>query len=75
MNLAGIHVDRTEDFRGAITGCDRQGIIFCLNKYSVERFSKYDEASLIGTNLLNCHFEPSKTKLQEMLKVPQAKIF
>jgi hypothetical protein len=32
MNLAGIDVDRTEDFRGAITGCDRQGIIVYMNK-------------------------------------------
>ena len=68
--MEGVNVDWTEEFNGAITVCDREGIIVYMNRFSIEQFSKYGGEKLLGTNLLDCHPEPSKSKLKEMLEAP-----
>lgn len=68
MNLKGVNVDWAEDFNGAITVCDTRGIIVYMNQYSIQQFQKYGGEKLLGTNLIDCHPEPSKSKLKEMLK-------
>ncbi|MBT3384035.1 MAG: diguanylate cyclase [Prolixibacteraceae bacterium] len=68
MKLKGIEVDWAEDFNGAITVCNEVGTIVYMNQYSINQFKKYGGAELLGTNLLDCHTEPSKTKLVEMLE-------
>lgn len=60
----------SEEFEGAITICDREGIITYMNDGSKSVFMKYGGADLMGTNLLDCHPEPSRSKLAEMLKAP-----
>jgi transcriptional regulator with PAS, ATPase and Fis domain len=60
----------SEEFDGAITICDREGIITYMNDTSKRVFMKYGGDDLMGTNLLDCHPEPSRTKLSEMLKTP-----
>ena len=39
-----------------------------MNQVSINQFKKYGGEKLLGTNLLDCHPEPSKSKLQEMLE-------
>lgn len=56
------------EFAGAITVCDTQGIILYMNDRAVKTFEKHGGESLLGTNLLDCHPEPSRTKLMEMLE-------
>ena len=68
MKLEGIDVDWAEEFNGAITVCDCDGIIVYMNRFSIDQFSGYGGQALLGSNLFDCHPEPSKTKLQEMLK-------
>ena len=75
MKLEGVNVDWTEEFNGAITVCDREGIIVYMNKFSVEQFAKYGGKELLGSNLLDCHPEPSKSKLKEMLKTPKENMY
>jgi transcriptional regulator with PAS, ATPase and Fis domain len=70
MKLEGVDVDWEEEFNGAITICDRNGIIVYMNQYSINQFKKYGGEKLLGTNLLDCHPEPSKSKLREMLESP-----
>lgn len=70
MKLKRFDVDWAEEFNGSITVCDTNGIIVYMNKYSVNQFEKYGGEKLLGTNLLNCHPEPFKTKLTEMLEHP-----
>ena len=53
---------------GALTICDKEGIILFLNPISIKNFEKDGGANLIGTNLLDCHPEPSKSQLKSMLK-------
>ena len=64
-----------EEFNGAITICDLDGIITYMNRASIVQFAKYGGAGLIGQSLVDCHPEPSKTKLKEMLKVPQTNTY
>ncbi|WP_340112274.1 hypothetical protein [Maribellus mangrovi] len=70
MKLDGIDVNWSEDFDGAITVCDTEGIIVYMNKYSVEQFENYGGKVLLGTNLLDCHPEPSKSKLRKCYSHP-----
>lgn len=60
----------TDSFNGAITVCDREGIIVYMNEFAKNQFAKYGGEKLIGTNLLNCHPEPSRSKLKKMLEEP-----
>lgn len=57
-------------FPGAITVCDKEGIIIYMNDRSLKAFSDEGGERLLGTNLLECHPEPAKSKLIEMLKNP-----
>ena len=68
MIFEGKEVDWAEEFNGAVTVCDKDGIIVYMNQYSIRQFKKYGGKKLLGTNLLDCHPEPSKTKLKNMLE-------
>jgi transcriptional regulator with PAS, ATPase and Fis domain len=60
----------SDDFNGAVTVCDLDGIITYMNETSKKQFVKYGGGDLLGTNLLDCHPEPARTKLREQLKNP-----
>ncbi len=57
-----------KEFPGAATVCNREGIILEMNEKAFKTFEKYGGASLIGKNLLDCHPEPAKSKLKELLE-------
>lgn len=57
-----------KEFSGAITLCDKNGVIIAMNVKAIKIFEKEGGKKLIGTNVLNCHPEPSKTKLKKMIK-------
>ena len=68
MNLKeNFNIDWAEEFNAAITICDTNATIIYMNQYSIRQFEKYGGAKLLGSNLLNCHPEPSKTQLKNML--------
>jgi len=60
----------SDEFEGAVTICNRDGIITYMNNSSKKQFSKYGGGDLLGTSLIDCHPEPSRSKVIEMLKVP-----
>ncbi len=64
-----------QEFPGDVTVCDRDGIIVAMNDSAVRTFAKYGGQSLVGQSLLDCHPEPSRTKLQEMLKTGQVNAY
>ena len=64
-----------KEFPGAITVCDREGIILELNDQAEKTFADDGGRKLIGTNLLDCHPEPSRTQLKQMLETGQANIY
>lgn len=65
-----MEINWSDEFKGEITICDRNGIIVYMNQYAIRQFEKYGGAKLMGTNLIDCHPEPSKSKLIEMLQNP-----
>lgn len=56
-----------KEFPGAITVCDAEGIILEMNDAAIEAFKKNGGEKLIGTNLLDCHPEPARSKLKKLL--------
>ena len=56
----------------AVTVCDENGIITGMNAKAGATFEKYGGLKLIGADLLDCHPEPSKTRLKKMLLNPAA---
>lgn len=60
----------SDEFEGAVTICDQNGMITYMNDTSKKQFSKYGGGELVGTNLLDYHPEPSRTKVANMLVTP-----
>jgi hypothetical protein len=56
-----------KQFPGGITVCDVAGVILDMNDRAAAAFVEEGGRGLIGSNLLDCHPEPSRTKLQELL--------
>ncbi len=61
-------MDWIKEFNCAITVCDTNGIIVAMNDKSVEVFKDEGGSELIGKNLFDCHPEPSRTKLKQMVE-------
>ncbi|MDP2207189.1 MAG: PAS domain-containing protein [Bacteroidota bacterium] len=61
-------MDWIKEFNCAITVCDTNGIIVAMNDKSVEIFKDDGGSELIGKNLFDCHPEPSRTKLKQMVE-------
>lgn len=59
--------DWQKEFQGAITICDLVGQIIYMNDKAIKDFEKDGGKDLIGTNVLDCHPEPSKSQLKDML--------
>ena len=64
-----------QEFPGAVTVCDRDGVILAMNDKSVHAFESDGGAALIGSNLLACHPEPSRTKVKELLASGRPNIY
>ena len=60
----------TDEFKGAITVCDRDGIVVYMNDRSKEQFAKSGDHDLLGKSLIDCHPEPARTFLKMMLSEP-----
>ncbi len=60
----------TDGFLGAITVCDRKGIVVYMNERSKMQFAKSGDGDLIGKSLIECHPEPARTFLIKMLAEP-----
>jgi PAS domain-containing protein len=57
-----------QSFPAAITVCDISGTILEMNDRAIDSFKEDGGEKLIGTNLLNCHPEPARSQLEEMLR-------
>jgi sensor histidine kinase regulating citrate/malate metabolism len=64
-----------KEFPAAITVCDPQGIILAMNEKSCATFEKEGGAKLIGTDLLECHPEPARTKLSALMKSKSQNVY
>jgi transcriptional regulator with PAS, ATPase and Fis domain len=64
-----------KEFPAAVTVCDTEGRIVEMNRRSAEGFAAEGGAGLIGTNVLDCHPEPSRSKLRKMLDERRANVY
>ena len=59
--------DWIEGCPASITVCDREGIIVAMNEKAHKVFLNDGGRALIGTSLFDCHPEPSRTKLRQIM--------
>ena len=64
-----------KEFPAVITISDADGTIIEMNDKSIEYFQGDGGERLIGTNVLECHPEPSRSKLEAMIKAEQDNIY
>ena len=64
-----------KEFAGAVTVCDAGGRIVEMNDRSAEVFAKDGGTGLVGKNVLDCHPEPSRTKLKGMMAAGRANVY
>lgn len=65
----------TEDFCGAITVCDAEGIILQMNEKAAASFAGEGGKNLIGSNVLDCHPEPARSNLKALLAEKRANVY
>lgn len=58
-----------------VTICDQNGLIVYMNKESIKQFASDGGENLIGKSLLDCHPEPSRSKLVNMLAAQTANTY
>ena len=68
-------MDWIKELPSAITVCDTEGVIVEMNDRSCATFADDGGAALMGTNLLACHPEPSRTRLAEMLRTGKSNTY
>jgi transcriptional regulator with PAS, ATPase and Fis domain len=64
-----------EEFPGAVTVCDTAGRIVEMNGRSREVFAADGGAKLLGTGVLDCHPEPSRSKLKNMMDERRTNVY
>ena len=63
------------EFPGAVTVCDAEGRIVEMNARAREVFAADGGAALLGTNVLECHPAPSRTKLAGMMDERRTNVY
>jgi hypothetical protein len=64
-----------EEFPGAVTVCDADGIILEMNARSAAVFAADGGRALIGTNALDCHPERARAIMRDMLAAGQKNVY
>lgn len=59
----------------AIVVCDAQGLIIYMNHQAEINFADEGGTALLGRNLLDCHPEPSRSKLRELLEHQRENVY
>ena len=67
--------DWVKELPSAVTVCDADGIIIAMNERSIKAFEEDGGAALIGTNALDCHPDPARSKLAAMLQSGSANTY
>jgi transcriptional regulator with PAS, ATPase and Fis domain len=68
-------LDWVKEFPAAVTVCDEEGIILEMNDKSAKTFEKDGGRKLIGSNMLDCHPEPARTKTERLLAARKKNVY
>jgi PAS domain S-box-containing protein len=63
------------EFSSAVVVCDVDGIILEMNDKAERAFKKRGGKQLLGSNLFDCHPEPSRSKLKGLMEQQRANIY
>jgi len=63
------------EFRGAVTVCDPDGVVLAMNDAAALVFETDGGRALIGRSILDCHPEPARTKVREMLATQRPNVY
>src|SRR5512137_2720096 len=64
-----------KEFPAAITVCDAQGTILEMNDKAAKTFETDGGRKLIGKNVLYCHPDPARGKLERLMDKEQKNIY
>jgi transcriptional regulator with PAS, ATPase and Fis domain len=64
-----------KEFPAAITVCDPDGTILEMNDKAVKTFEKDGGRALIGKNMLDCHPDPARGKVDRLLEARQKNVY
>jgi hypothetical protein len=70
-----IDVDWITEFPNAITVCDLQGVVLAMNDRAAAGYRKYGGKELIGKSILDCHPEPVRDKLEQLLQSGEHNVY
>jgi hypothetical protein len=58
-----------------ITVCDVEGVILDMSQAAFEAFKDQGGSCLIGSNLLDCHPEPARSKVRQLLENQETNVY
>ena len=64
-----------EEFSGSVIVCDPEGVILEMSEKAVTVFQKRGGKELLGSNLLDCHPEPARSKLKQQMEQQRTNIY
>lgn len=64
-----------DELDAAITVCDEDGVIVEMNDKAAATFQKDGGRALIGKSLYDCHPEPARTKVRELMASKKANCY
>jgi hypothetical protein len=68
-------LDWSEEYPFPVTVCNRNGTILYMNQALTRQFADEGGAHLVGTNLLDCHPEPARSKLAGLLQTGASNLY
>jgi hypothetical protein len=67
--------DWVRQFAGSIVLCDREGVVLEMNDKAAEGYREEGGRGLVGQNLFDCHPEPSRSRLRQMMDAQQPNVY
>ncbi len=64
-----------EEFSGSVVVCDQEGIIIEMNEKAAATFQNQGGRNLLGSHILDCHPEPARSKLRQLMEKRQTNIY
>jgi len=64
-----------EEFPAAITVCSQEGILLEMNEKAAKTYELDGGMDLIGTNMLDCHPEPARSKTERLLAAREKNVY
>lgn len=68
-------LDWVKEFPAAITVCDGDGVLLEMNDKAAKGYEKEGGRKLIGSNMLDCHPDPARTKTARLLAAREKNVY